>query len=351
MSLTIGSFNLYNFSSNEDRKYLKDYSVVADAIIRSDADVIALQEVVDDQAIESLMVQLRGYGGANRDWKSYFDKRQTWRNNREGYAFVWDEKSVTLVRDDDNNVVLPELMTRFTSLKRPPMVARFMTTRPGELHYELCVINTHIIFKPDKYQEQHPEWFGSAAMRAFEYTKIVDEIYPRYACHCNHYAVIAGDYNLSSSFLSCVNAREQQSSNQLKMMSVQSDKSTIKTIDPKEDLEGEAEPEESKESKGFFSAIFNGVFRLLGNGTDEHESESLVPAAEESQVDGAYVNDYDHFSFEKDRVGRYVSSSHRINAPEELFPALPFKFHTYKERVSDHVPVVAKFDFHTPNSI
>lgn len=359
MALAIGSFNLCNFSSNENRKFPKDYSAIANAILMSGADVIALQEVINQQAIDSLLHQLRGFGGANRDWRVFFDKKQTWRNNREGYAFVWDEKRVTLAKDDDGNEVLPELVTRFTSIKRPPMVARFVTTGSGELQYELCVINTHIVFKPDGYQVLHPKWYGSAAIRAFEYAKIVNSVYPRFSNKLCTYTIIAGDYNLNSSMLAAVNARPKLFEGQPTMISVQSDKTTIKTIDSMID-----ETSESKGSKpseiGIFTAIYNGVMRLFKNGKSLDQSPPLLvdkhtqkDNAETRQptVDGAYVNDYDHFSFEVGRVGDYVRNAHRINAPELLFPMPSRMFHSYKEGVSDHVPIVATLDLSASKSL
>lgn len=357
MALTIGSFNLCNFSSKtKGRKFPKDFDAVAEAILKSGADVIALQEVIDQIAIDNLLNKLRGFGGANRDWRAFFDKKQTWRNNREGYAFVWDEKCVTFAKDDDGNEALPELVTKFTSIKRPPMVARFVTTRLGELHYELCVINTHIVFDPDGYQKRHPEWYGGAAIRAFEYSKIVNSIYPRFSgklCTCT---IIAGDYNLKSQMLKKVNDRPKQFEGQPTMMSVQSDKTTIKIIDSMID-----EAPESGGSKpngiSLFSVIYNGVMRLFKNDESLDQSQSLLVdkqaplEARQPTVDGAYVNDYDHFSFEVGRVGDYVRNAHRIQAPELIYPMPSRMFHSYKERVSDHVPIVATLDLSTSQVI
>ena len=325
----------------------------------SGADVIALQEVIDQQAINSLLNQLRGFGGANRDWRGFFDKKQTWRNNREGYAFVWDEKCVTFAKDDDGNEVLPELATKFTSIKRPPLVARFVTTRSGELHYELCVINTHIVFNPDGYQVQHPEWYGGAAIRAFEYSKIVNSIYPRFSKKLCTYAIIAGDYNLKSSMLAVVDARPKLFEGQPAMMSVQNDKTTIKTIDQ---MVGETSESEESQARGtgLFAAIYNGVMRLFKNGEPLDQSSSLSAdrhaqkedgELQQPTVDGSYVSDYDHFSFEVGRVGDYVRNAHRINAPELLYPMPGRMFHSYKEGVSDHVPIVATLDLSVSQSL
>ena len=359
MALTIGSFNLCNFSSNEDRKFPKDYSAIANAILMSGADVIALQEVIDQQAINSLLNQLRGLGGANRDWRGFFDKKATWRNNREGYAFVWDEKCVTFAKDDDGNEVLPELVTKFTSIKRPPMVARFVTTGSGELHYELCVINTHIVFKPDGYQARHPEWYGGAAIRAFEYSKIVNSVYPRFSNkHCT-YTIIAGDYNLKSSMLAVVNARPKLSKGQPTMMSVQSDKTTIKTTDSM--IDDTCESQGSKpDDIGLVAAIYNGVMRLFKNGESigrppsqlaDKQAQTENAETQQPTVDGTYVSDYDHFSFEVGRVGDYVRNAHRVNAPELLYPTPSRMFHSYKEGVSDHVPIAATLDLSASQSL
>ena len=360
MALKIGSFNLCNFSSKtKGRKFPKDFDAVAEAILKSGADVVALQEVIDQNAIGNLLDKLRGFGGANRDWRAFFDKKQTWRNNQEGYAFVWDEKCVTFAKDDDGSEVLPELVTKFTSIKRPPMVARFVTTGSAELHYELCIINTHIIFRPDKYQAHHPELYGGTAMRAFEYAKIANNVYPHFSNKLCTYTIIAGDYNLVSSMLDKVNARPKLSEGQPTMMSVQSDKTTVRTI---ELMAGnKLEPDVSSSgSMSFFSEIYNGVMRLFKKNESLDQLPSLLVdkqaqrenvEARQPTVDGAYVNDYDHFSFEVGRVGDYVRNAHRINAPELLFPMSSRMFHSYKEKVSDHVPIVATLDLSASQSL
>ncbi len=349
MALTIGSLNLCNFSSNTNRVFAKNYDVVAEVIVKSGADVLALQEIIDQQSIDNLIGKLRVSGGANREWRAFFDKKQTWRNNREGYAFLWDENCVTLAKDDDGNEVLPELMTRYTSIKRPPMVARFVTTRLGELRYELCVLNTHIIFSPDNYQSSHPEWYGGAAMRAYEYSKIVNDIYPRFSRRFCTYAIIAGDYNLKYTMLAAVNARPKLFKGQPTMMSVQRDKTTICTLDLRSDGQPDVRVDNSA-GLGFFPLVYNGVLRLFGNdeafaGAQPNSAMNQTPGN-----DGSYVNDYDHFSFEVGRVGDYIRNVQRIDAPELVYAGSSQMFHSYKESVSDHVPIVATLDLSASQS-
>lgn len=350
MALTIASFNLYTFSSSENRAFPKDYGEVADMILRTHADVIALQEVIDERALNEVLSQLNGRSRARCEWRTYFDKKQTWRNNREGYAFIWDEKRLTLARDDEGQEVQPELMTRYTSLKRPPLVGRFVPVNSWELDIELCIVNTHIIFNPDKYQSQHPEFFGAAAMRLYEYSKIVKQLYPAVGNRPRTYAVVAGDYNLKSSKLAMANALFQ-SQGEADMVSIQTEKSTIKVCEPTDNPAiPNQEPGENAtpEAKGLM-AVYNGVIRFLGlSGEKESVGLSIGKSTQESvALDGDYANDYDHFSFSRRRVGGYLKNAHRIDIPSSLFPLPQHRFHSYKQGVSDHVPVVATLDLST----
>ena len=259
MAINIASFNLYTFSSGENRQNLKSFDKIASIINNSNADLVALQEVIDQQSVDSLLSQLHGICGVRRRWRSFFGKKKTHRNNREGYAFLWDEGVVELVRGDNGDVIEPKIMTcyGYASLKRPPMVGRFRTVRG--MGYEVCVINTHIIFNKDSYlnAQAHPEWYSARAMRAIEYSKIVREIYPTFARHLNVYAVIAGDYNLSLGMLTKINELGNRKGDRPQMITVQGSKTTIKVIDQREQDDDVLEPESaSKEHQGFLFGIF-----------------------------------------------------------------------------------------------
>lgn len=347
MALTIASFNLYTFSSSENRAFPKDYAEVADMILRTKADVIALQEVIDERALNEVLSQLNGHSSAKCEWRTYFDKKQTWRNNREGYAFIWNEKRLTLARDDDGQVILPELMTRYTSLKRPPLVGRFAPVNAWDLDIELCIINTHIIFNPDKYQSEHSEFFGATAMRVFEYSKIAKQLYPAVGNRPRTYAVVAGDYNLKSSILAKANALFQAQGD-VDMASIQTDRSTIKVCEPTDDstVQNQNPDENASQAAKGLMAVYNGVIRFLGLAGEEKSIRLSIgkTSQREAALDGDYANDYDHFSFSRRRVGGYLKNAHRIDIPSSLFPLPQHRFHSYKQDVSDHVPVVATLD-------
>lgn len=348
MGLNIASFNLYTFSSGENRLNVKSFDKIARIIIESGADIVALQEVIDQRSIDSLISELRALSGIRRRWQAFFDKKQTHRNNREGYAFLWDENIVNLPKDDYGESVVPQIMTRYTSLKRPPMVGRFCTV--SGLRYEVCVINTHIIFNKDNYlkAQNHPEWYGSGAMRALEYSKIVRDIYPVFANHSNVYSVIAGDYNLTGRMLSLVNAAGNRKNDRPQMISVQDEKTTVKVFSCDERDRKDGGLPDSSETHNFLMGVFNGVLSLFSK--ERTVGQAVVPQGElilevgRPNVDGDYVNDYDHFSFEIRRVAPYVKNPRRIAISETMFPLPNRRFHDYKTDVSDHVPVVATLD-------
>ena len=349
MAINIASFNLYTFSSAKNRQNLKSFDKIASIINNSNADLVALQEVIDQQSVDSLLSQLHGICGVRRRWRAFFDKKKTHRNNREGYAFLWDEGVVELARDDNGDAIEPEIMTRYASLKRPPMVGRFRTVRGME--YEICVINTHIIFKKDRYlnAQAHPEWYSARAMRALEYSKIVREIYPTFATHLNVYAVIAGDYNLSLGTLMKINELGNQKNDRPQMITVQRAETTIKVIDLYERDDDVQEPEpSSKEQQGFLFGIFNGVLSIFAKREQKkipfQGKDRSVLCGQSLLIDGGYAHDYDHFSFDMARVAPYVRNPHRISISETMFPLPQHRFHDYKADVSDHVPIVATLD-------
>ncbi len=184
-------------------------------------------------------------------------------------------------------------------------------------------------------------------MRVFEYSKIAKQLYPAVGNRPRTYAVVAGDYNLKSSMLAKANA-VFQGQDGTDMSSIQTQKSTIRVCDPTHDSgvsNQDAGENAFQEAKGFM-AVYNGVIRFLGLAEGEKNSALSIgkSSQEESALDGDYANDYDHFSFSRRRVGGYLKNAHRIDIPSSLFPLPQHRFHSYKQDVSDHVPVVATLD-------
>jgi hypothetical protein len=353
MAINIASFNVCSMSVSAGRKCPKDFSTMAKVILRTHADIVALQEVVDQDSINHLVANLQRLSAGTHEWRDSFKREKTHRNNREGYAVLWNERAVSLARDKDGEPIKPEIMTRYVSLKRPPMVARFRVHKLGELDYEICVINTHIVFNEDNYlhAHEHKDWYGANAMRALEYEKIVKDIYPLFSNHLCTYTVIAGDYNLSGLFMDKVNAIGNGKGDRPQMKTVQYQKSTIKTVErtPQSDISQCANETERK--GGLFAAVYNGILSLFSGDKDSANTPNAKAANSDEKphpvADGDYASNYDHFSSSVERVAGYVKKPHRLDIPASLFPLIDHRFHAYKGSISDHVPVVASLDLHT----
>ncbi len=295
MSYTVLSFNVQKMGNGAVEQRKKDWRLIARMIKYSGADLVSLQEILSEKPVEELCRNLNMYGGR---WESSFEQKDTVRNCREGYAFLWNTKRVSLLIAN-GKTYKPHIETKWSrSLIRPPYVARFMPVAPMSPFIEIRLTNTHIIFAEDKYsREKNSSVFDSDyQMRINEYRKLSKEVFPDIAWKGSprtSYTFITGDYNIH--LWDCFLIDSLPASGRLKMSSRQPDKSTISNP-------GSGE---------------NNMKKSFG-----------------------YANDYDHFSFSM-RESSYVASAHRIDAPE-IFCSGDFRY--YREKVSDHVPVILKID-------
>ena len=293
MSYVIASFNVLKMGEYAVQQHKKDWKLIAKIIKYHNADIVSLQEILSDRPIHELVRCLNMYGG---QWDFRFELKETVRNDREGYAFLWNKKSISLL-ESDGKVYEPHIEAKWSrSLIRPPFVGRFMPCSPGSPFIEIRIINTHIIFNKDKYSKERDVDLSSLRMRHAEYRKLSKQVFPSIA-HSRTgdyrvaYTFITGDYNLP--LRDCILIDSEPMDEKMTIRSGQSDKTTIS-----------------------------------------------LNAAQENPHEDAYANDYDHFSFSNNEA-EYVLSMMRIDAPRRFCNG---NFSIYRDTVSDHVPVVLKFD-------
>lgn len=343
MAYKIGSFNVLNFHCTNDKKIRNDKQAAEHfcRIIKKESfDIIALQEIKKEIALKCLLDLLgQEYDGMHSS------QLRTIMNSiwlpAEEYAFVWKKKRVECISDPkffstiydkisrhwesfidlrfDNALDNPEfidddfrraisasspslshlrwdrpfgtstqeaLRQAFRSLIRPPMVCGFRPAWPWSLlHWELRIINTHILY-------------GNKALvqpRIEELAHVKGKIHTtvntaRFGDYRSVYTLVAGDYNLELAELG-----NQLNSSQFKadcekhdMVSVQEKKTTLCKF----------------------------------NADSPHNSD-----------EDCYSENYDHFSYDKIRADSIVKNVYRVDFED---------FKTHRNEISDHVPISAE---------
>ena len=296
MSYIIASFNVLKMGEFSVQQHKKDWRLIAKIIKNNNVDIVSLQEILSDRPVQELVRCLNMYGG---HWEYRFELKDTVRNDCEGYAFLWNRKKISLLTDN-NKIYEPHIEAKWSrTLVRPPFIGRFMPCSPASPFIEIRIINTHIIYGKDKYSQKRNIDLSALRMRRAEYRKLSKQVFPSIAHNRTGenrvaYTFITGDYNLPLS--DCLLIDSEPMEERMKMQSGQRAKTTI----------------------------------------------SLEKSKEDPKKD-AYVNDYDHFSF-SNHEAEYVLSMMRIDAPRIFCDG---NFLNYRNMVSDHVPVILKFDLKT----
>jgi|GEM_PF-3715591 len=276
------------------QKVTKDWKSIATMIRESGAVIVALQEILDDKCMLPLQRELGG------SWKYIVSDQISIRNGGvdgrgyyERYAFLWDERFVSVMHLDDPKKMGPHIETRSWSLKRPPYVARFIPNTLGCLPLmEIRVINAHIAFSVDAATKKRRPDLKDTPMRLEEYKTLAGKIFPKIAKERDGYCVytfLAGDYNLSLSQV---------------------------------------------------AGKVRGITTLQADATTLHRKFDT-----EERRSNPYHHNYDHFTV-TDHELEYVQFANRIDGVRVTGYA-PVQ---YLEKVSDHVPVQLGFDVSLSNN-
>ena len=200
MTYKIGSFNMRNLSYRSNR----DFDKIAQIIDEEDFDIVAMQEVLNENVFNQLLKCLHpgkkqwAYRWFQPKLKNNYDTED---KRGEGYAYLWNTKRIDLVKtslaDGTVRESQPVIWSQYSKknggrLEREPYYARFSPAgKPGGSFFEIRLINTHIIYGDTKFE------------RLEEFHKLVENVYVnianrRYGNNMPAYTILLGDYNLTT---------------------------------------------------------------------------------------------------------------------------------------------------------
>lgn len=314
MGYTIGSFNLCDFNLNKKMEKTAE-------VLRT-FDVVALQELsIDEKHIVDHL--LKWLGPSWRCKSLYSEKDAKAHRYSEYYAYIWNNNKLHLVAEprifDDYGVG--------NELVRPPMVARFSPVGLiGGSFFELRLINTHIAFKRPFYVSM-----TDTPYRREEFRILMEEVYPRvsdkrFGFNMPAYTIMMGDYNLCIvGDPKIINDKTQRGLNHCDYVS-----ETGRVVTTVQSM-----PTSLKKSKN--SDVQN---------LDKDNAEERAAVEESKGEDDLYSQDYDHFSYDKDRFrGIGLSSPERVDVLNDLYDN---NLELYTKDISDHVPIKIVLDLKHP---
>lgn len=223
MTVKIISFNVKNLSDGIGR----DLNRIAQIINENEADIVCLQEVLQEgKIIEGIQLkQLSGQAAAydrslkrrlKGEWDSEWKEPKLRRENEaylggdkrgEGYAILWKKDKFTLPKDEYGQEVRPVIYSNYKpgivgskiGLIRDPLYARFiLKDRPAELR----IISVHFVSGKSKNLTDVLD-YGAIEMRKQEFKMVAGQIYYRVSemykqIDCTSpYTIMLGDYNLN----------------------------------------------------------------------------------------------------------------------------------------------------------
>ena len=310
MGYKIGSFNLrdFNFSNTvDDERIQRDISKIAQIIDEENFDVIALQEINAEIALKYLVNILNRIKSPLKEYAYCYGtdmpRAERGAKDPERFGFIWNSKRLRLVKPSRGSNPSYYQNREWKNVIRPPYYARF-TARGmiGGSNFELRLINIHICF-------------GDILERANELNVMLKQVLPRISDITDisadgeimpTYTILLGDYNLTMphitsyyglAFLAGSVTHSDYTGRDRAYKVVQTEATTTKK-----------------------------------------PSDHFEPLTTEQ----CYANDYDHFSFKKKKKKKLHLKAMRVNALEKYFTEFskPIdKLKSYREKVSDHVPI------------
>lgn len=278
----IGSFNTHNFSGKTDR----DVNKMANIIKNENFDIVALQEILDEVALESLLKRLPHWVGKQISPASFVkdavdDKER--KNAGKGFAFLWNSNRMRECSKEGEPMLADHNFSK-GALARTPLYGRFSPSGlQGGAFIEIRLINIHIVWgKGNSLTDKE--------IRLMEFNYIVEKLYTYYSKHrygnnMPGYTIIIGDYNLTKSWLFEKNLKIEN----IEMVTHQEEKTTI---------------------------------------SDER-----------------YANDYDHFSYDENLFSGVMMTNKKIDSVLNYYNG---SFSKHKEVLSDHVPIKIELDINPP---
>ncbi len=290
----IGSFNCLNLGIAAT----KDISKFAEIINDEQFDIIALQEIKGQMALNRILTVL----GSN--WKGQADKIVN------DYAFIWNTRRFELANAQEMGLrreYEPRIYKQYRidrkagqkDLIREPYYARFFPVGGAAPYIEIRIINTHIRFSKGKSDSSEDEnTIGAIAMRRNEFDVLTKAIYAkeadkRYGNNRPSYTILLGDYNLNLP------------------SSMAKSPYLIESF----------EIEDTARSKKIITTF---------------QSELSTLKNDNEQGEGVFSNNYDHFTFDASRFSDVVVSCKSINTVDKYYNG---DAERHKKEVSDHIPI------------
>lgn len=305
MSYKIGSFNVFKMNYRSDKEIKKDFELIAEIIKEEKYDIIALQEVLNENVMGLLMRYLPGW-----DYRWATPKKSVG-NAAEGYAFIWNSRRITLAKSittTGEKVFEPRILDQYKidrkngqlPLVRNPYYGRFTPAGClGGCFFEFRLINVHV-----RYNGSDENSHSAIIMRKNEFDVLAKAIYPKiadkvYGNNMPSYTIMLGDYNLNLK-------RPTNQSPYLNEMVIINDNGNIKKIV-----------------------------------TVQDELTTLKKTTDEDPQSTGYANNYDHFSYDSLRFETISTEVERVDAVSKYCDD---DFNRYHKTVSDHVPVTMDVD-------
>lgn len=318
MSYIIGSFNMRKFSANTH----KDLSAIKRIIEDEEIDILAIQEIFSQNALDKLLDEL---DKSRKHWDGRWaspDSRSA--SAAEGYAFLWNKYRIRLAHSRSGKCFAPVIHNQyphkeFGELIRNPFYGRF-----EDIHNtmtEIRLINTHIMFSLKREENDSDDHDssekipGAVSMRKREFDilaskilpKLEDKDYDRYwneedeICR-NPITILLGDYNLN--------------------------------------LRSSGAKDSFLETNQELIIIREGNFekRIVTGQTDLSTLKNNLTNA---STEGPYRNNYDHFTYNETRPIEVKCWAVRSPDDPNFFDG---DYAKYKKEVSDHLMVVMSFD-------
>lgn len=309
MSYHIGSFNIrdFNYSSQDSKgeSIKRDFEKISEIIISEKFDVIAIQEVNSESAIKHLTNVLNKRKNLFREYDFAFGgDMPTHSKDPERYGFIWNIKRFRLLDVPNKKNPMYYINAGGVNLQRPPYYARF-TSRGmlGGSNFELRLVNIHILDADRELDKIN------------EFDVLVRNVLPRICDHqqlsrsCEMmpaYTILLGDYNI------CLN---------------KGNRAEFK-------IERITQTNYTGKNRSYI--------------TVQEKPTSLRVANEQQTIEECYANNFDHFTYEDDLEARLrISDINRVDALEKYFNSEKTpseKLSSYREKVSDHVPIIMNFD-------
>lgn len=378
MSYRIASFNIQKFSrlsvmSDESGSTRKDLDTIGRIIRENDFDIIAVQEILHQNALKELLEKISqqysvecmgdelrkgnketgsfnvnslmndSYGYRTKHWEGRWASPNSsfGGNIAEGYAFIWNRDRISLVTNSKGECFEPRIAdfgNAVHALVRPPLIGRFM---PINGMYEFRLINTHIVYSAPVKNIDEAEDAGSEIsaadtsdtdLRINEFKNLVCSLYNEYSKmvydKTGHdanarllvpYTFLLGDYNLNLD-----SAKEAQSSAKLNesLADIEYDDMRVVTVnDELTTLKGKCQDPDKRQE-----------LRCNPNPQDH------------------LANNYDHFSYDintlikhdiGDPTSGVIAAYNEFSGEETEEDS---KFDVYRSKVSDHLPIYIDFD-------